>query len=752
MAYNTSTRDRKTIEKLQFILDSYGKLTKKEIAIRIDESPRWVKRQISSLLLSGHIVSKIPCPDKTLTEKDWTPQILERAKFLRQEQLKTNRTISEILFKEFNLYVTPPSFQFWMDRFGVGGVTKTEWLRGHLSKESAIGMLDRGLRLSGISKEIETQYGLYFSDDLIANYFCELSIPSYKIYALKKVHAKIGAVSKEWLSDRILSRVSVSEISRQLGVSNTVVQGRLHKDGINLVPRRKDWSEYLNRILSLLNEAPPLDLPEDILHQALLGWLAGDGHLDCYGRFSLSHSIRQLDYFYVVVRVLKRFITSIYSRPRNNTLILANPVYGGGGKDSFALSCPGLLRYRDYLNEDGSKNLEKIFSELTDFGWACYFMDDGSCGSIMTMGKGLLKVFENRFKFGNKCGNALNFKHVDQRYIIPGMAYKICGVSENLGVFWRERIPELFEEPTNELFLSFINSYIAGKYPNHLNKAVLLYQQQGFPFPTFSEDYLRREFEQIIQLRSELLWADDTTVRFIDTGNYLCKHFMPHIVEATFKGSAPKDIFDGFMSLRNVLEYMLSETGRIMPMDLYDQLLYLHGVTGFPSGTAKAIVEKFCPEGGTVVDPCSGWGGRFLGTVSSDRKYVGFDPWDKTICGLRAMSDFLKTAGSFINSKFDPYLAPDNCSMVFTSPPYLDLEQYGERMTLSGWLGLMQSIIGYAEKALLPNGFLLLNLPESLKVMLPSTQLEEMPSVLWRTTSRSKDKSRTETIYVWRKK
>jgi len=754
MALSTSTCDRKTIEKLQFILDNYGSLSKKEMAFRLNETPRWVKRQVGSLLRSGHLVSKNPFPDKPLTEEDWTPQIRARAQELRREYLKTNRAIAEILFKEFNLYVTPPAFQFWMDRFGISAITKKEWLREHISKEKALEMLNRGLRLVDVSKELENQYGVYVSDDLIAGLFCELSIPSYKKFSLKKVHEKIGIVSKDWLSDRIMSKVSVSEISRQLGVSSTVVHKRLRQENIGLVSRRKDWSGYLDRVTRLLEEAPPLDLPKDFLHQAMLGWLAGDGHVGHDGRFVLAHSVRQLDYFYVTVRILKRFITAIYPRPRYNTLTEDNEVYSGGGKDSFCLSCPGMTRYLSYLNQDGSKNLEKIYSELADFGWACYFMDDGSGGStqIITMNKRFLTRFENRFKFGNICGGALTFKDVDQQYIIPGMAYKISTVSDGLGSFWRDKIPELFAEPTNELTLSFINPYVAGEYPGHLNKAVLLYQQQGFPFPTFSETYLRREYGQISQLRTDLLWADDRTVRFIDTGSYICKNFMPHIIEATFKGSSPKVAFEGFMSLRAVLEYLLFTTRRIMPMDLYDQLLYLHGVTGFPSGTAKALIEKFCPEGGIVVDPCSGWGGRFLGASSCGRQYVGFDPWNKTVKGLKAMSDFFSLEGTFFSAEFDPRRAPVNCSMVFTSPPFLDLEQYGERLTMPLWLELMRTIQDYAEKALPSGGYLLLNLPEALKVMLPPTQMEEMPSIQWRTTARSKDKSRTETIYAWRKK
>ena len=126
----------------------------------------------------------------------------------------------------------------------------------------------------------------------------------------------------------------------------------------------------------------------------------------------------------------------------------------------------------------------------------------------------------------------------------------------------------------------------------------------------------------------------------------------------------------------------------------------------FPALTAKFLYEHFTEhikdEKITVYDPSSGWGGRILGAMSTDRDlhYVGTDPNPDNIGRYERVAEFYNTHcfqsnpfwgkdkpntyevfqdGSEVicdNPKFDKY--KNSLDFVFTSPPYFNREQYSQ--------------------------------------------------------------------------
>ena len=126
----------------------------------------------------------------------------------------------------------------------------------------------------------------------------------------------------------------------------------------------------------------------------------------------------------------------------------------------------------------------------------------------------------------------------------------------------------------------------------------------------------------------------------------------------------------------------------------------------FPPLTAKFLYEHFTEhikdEKITVYDPSSGWGGRILGAMCSDRNlhYVGTDPNPDNIGRYENVADFYNTHcfqsnpfwghnepntyevfrdGSEVigeNEKFRLY--KNKLDFVFTSPPYFNREQYSQ--------------------------------------------------------------------------
>jgi len=747
------TATRKTPEKLQFLIDNYSKYTRRLLAEKLGESPRWVKRQLSFLFKEEKLVPKVVPPENPLIESDWTDSIKCRAFELRKKYLKTNPQICQILKKEFDFSVNPPAFQFWMKRFGYSGSTKQEWMGEFLTKAVMDEFLDKSYRMVDISNYIKKIYGVYISDDLILIHVQKLGLLSYKLKRLFDINEKAQGFSKEWLSQKIQEHAGLKGLSEEMGVSKTIVMKRLKDEGLSLIKHRKIWSENLEIIRNQLLDLSPIEnIPPEDFHQMILGWLVGDGHIDFNGRFVTTHSIRQLDYMYLKIRVLKRYITNIITDTGSSSEVIGIL----GGKNQIGISCPGLTLYIKYLNKDGSKNHEKIFSELNELGWACYFMDDGSFfygTKVMSIDRKIYAKYINRYIFGPELKEGLlEVNEINSKYVIPGFSYK-CGalVTEN---YWRRYAPELFDPKIrNDLALCLVKKALVVENSKILEKTLKYYKKRGFPYFSVSDNYLNKEYKNLQKINPDFFWKDNKIFRFVKTGYQIIKHFMPHIIDVSHNGVSIAENFNDYSFLYSTLESCLRKEKSILPDFVYDHLLNTDNfVSVFPCSLSKGLVQKFSKEGATVVDPCIGWGGRLLGTRVSRRRYVGFEPWVNTYKGLTNIINYFKIENvKIINAVFDPLRAPDECQLILTSPPYLNLEKYGETVSVLNWQKLMQDIFTYAENSLTFDGYLILNIPRLFKKLIPSTSLKEINSLYFFTSTRKKDINKAEILYIWSK-
>ena len=102
----------------------------------------------------------------------------------------------------------------------------------------------------------------------------------------------------------------------------------------------------------------------------------------------------------------------------------------------------------------------------------------------------------------------------------------------------------------------------------------------------------------------------------------------------------------------------------------------------FPSDLAQSLIKEFAPEGAVVLDPCHGWGGRYVGALLANAsRYVGIDPSadaHKGLCRCREiLSRYADTKAEFIQTPFEDYeIEKGAFDLVLTSPPYFDVEQY----------------------------------------------------------------------------
>lgn len=110
--------------------------------------------------------------------------------------------------------------------------------------------------------------------------------------------------------------------------------------------------------------------------------------------------------------------------------------------------------------------------------------------------------------------------------------------------------------------------------------------------------------------------------------------------------------------------------------------------TAFPIPVAMFMMQREAArlaDGETlrVLDPCAGWGDRLAAAILCDVEYTGMDPWRVSVdlCA-RVHSALNGTARQRVivsqGAETDwPLPVGETAHMVFTSPPYGALEQYG---------------------------------------------------------------------------
>jgi tRNA1(Val) A37 N6-methylase TrmN6 len=99
----------------------------------------------------------------------------------------------------------------------------------------------------------------------------------------------------------------------------------------------------------------------------------------------------------------------------------------------------------------------------------------------------------------------------------------------------------------------------------------------------------------------------------------------------------------------------------------------------FRPATAKAVYDYFGAE--DVLDFSSGWGDRLCGFLASDAKYyVGIDPNERLFSKYELMLNHFnvpnKKVELFNSCAEDVLLGGRRFDLVFTSPPYFNIERY----------------------------------------------------------------------------
>lgn len=526
-----------------------------------------------------------------------------------------------------------------------------------------------------------------------------------------------------------------SAIAALYGVSKPTIRNLRRRWGIASVSKTERCTSHLE----LSNEQK----------EVILGVALGDGHLLRRGVLKVTHYYRQLDYL----------------RHLHESLMPLSRPLGYEEKEGLNQSYAFVLRTSPHvwvkslqglLYPDGNRCFPSpVLAELTPRSLAHWYFDDGHLdGGLPSLALGDLNLHAaervaydlgQRFSLdtylktgapscrvvGIRARSADAFFFLIREFATSDMLYKLPKRH------WpHDKAPHrpAYTKSDTPLTTSLIKRskewirLTSEDQEALLDDLVDFWGNHGFPYPSpRPEDiYVLSNLDS-----SHVLVKDHLRARQV--GQTVCQSFMPHMWSAHSHNSpSPRKLFDDASSLRKALRICLENDRVPTASGLRGCLRYLRrsGVYNFRPSAAKALIDRFCPVGGLVFDPCAGYGGRLLGALVSGARahYIACEPCSDTYAALNSLKswveDYLPGASERVSVHCIPaedYDFPKEVDLVLTSPPYWKREVYSNEETQSSsrypdylvWLNsFWGTVLRKASESLKTGGWLLLNVDD----------------------------------------
>lgn len=325
-----------------------------------------------------------------------------------------------------------------------------------------------------------------------------------------------------------------------------------------------------------------------------------------------------------------------------------------------------------------------------------------------------------------------------------------------------------------------INGFSEEKIQELLNVIIDHYYSVGFPYYSKTSPKIEKEFRKLQKFNVSDLELDGNVLQQNMLGLSSANAFHPEMWEVQCRKS--RTCMDAFLdrelfykALRKRVKY--SDTC-LVDFNIRKSLKVFSGVQGvsnFRPTISKWVYDRFCPTGGKVLDPCAGYGGRLMGAMSSHiGNYIGIDPNWISQKGNTEFKDRLRCLGSevcveLVTSPFEDYTSSEKYDLIFTSPPYFDIEKYSlddnqsykRYPKIDIWIEkFLKVLISNSFEYLVPGGYLVLNVggkivDDALRI---GNSLMGTPTIYYMRLSKMfghKDKGeishKTEPIFIWKK-
>ena len=234
------------------------------------------------------------------------------------------------------------------------------------------------------------------------------------------------------------------------------------------------------------------------------------------------------------------------------------------------------------------------------------------------------------------------------------------------------------------------------------------FRKNGFPYEVIEEPEMIEDFNSLCNSSSQLV--GDELKSTSNAGLKIFKNYCHHYYSVT-NGKKPSfevafnDDEKLMKAIKNRMGYYFEETFNITGNMLRQG--FRNGHIAFAASVFKPAVAKFFYEyfeARDVLDISAGFGQRMIGACATKgvRRYVGLDPWDRTILALGNVQDFLSFTGkdvSLIQTGSEDFVTKERFDFCFSSPPFFDKEIYSSsgQAYSSGYSGFLDWWVRTAE-------------------------------------------------------
>lgn len=221
------------------------------------------------------------------------------------------------------------------------------------------------------------------------------------------------------------------------------------------------------------------------------------------------------------------------------------------------------------------------------------------------------------------------------------------------------------------------------------------YRSHGYPNYSHEEYDAKKELDKLIAFDEKDINQNGALAQTMHSCGFLWT-FFPHWIDvATYNDKSLRDNWNDDAKLMSLMHktyrYCMKHQRQTWTTNRLRQnaKVYLskQAPSNFRPTVSKYIYNRY-GNGGTVYDPCGGWGGRMLGFLASDcKEYICCDPSSKTAQGLKQLAKTFSYVGKHIEvleqgaETYTPQAK--SVDVVFTSPPYFDNEHYCNEPTQS---------------------------------------------------------------------
>ena len=260
------------------------------------------------------------------------------------------------------------------------------------------------------------------------------------------------------------------------------------------------------------------------------------------------------------------------------------------------------------------------------------------------------------------------------------------------------------------------------------------WRQQGFPYYNLDDSEIIRQFNLLQNTSPHRILINNSEIQWSNVGLSLANCFQPAIWSVkSDRYISPIECFNNDDLLKACIEKAL----KIWPSRygcnasnlrrMLSSYTNVKRVSNFRPTVAKAIYETFSPNNGHVLDLCSGFGGRLLGSLTLCNNYTGYEPNITHFKGLQRMHDKISHLGLasreiiLKNACAEDAISTEKSGkfdLVFTSPPYYSRERYSDDISqsyirydsYSSWCkNFLEKLLEESHRVLAKHGLLILN-------------------------------------------